>query len=75
MADLRTEGRLDRVKGRIRETWGDLTDDDFDSAKGNAEQLVGTIKEKTGERADAIKQKLDRIFADDDAGNGSAKQA
>lgn len=59
MADLRTEGRWDRIKGRVRSTWGDITDDDIDQARGNMENLLGRIKEKTGESAEEIRRKLD----------------
>jgi uncharacterized protein YjbJ (UPF0337 family) len=69
MADLKTEGRFDRVKGRARSIWGDLTDDDFDKARGNVENLIGRIKEKTGESAEDIRRKLGDIF-DEDNGRG-----
>ena len=34
-----------------------------DQAEGNRDQLVGTIREKTGETVEAIESKLDDIFA------------
>ncbi|MEX1253336.1 MAG: CsbD family protein [Dehalococcoidia bacterium] len=64
MSDLQTDGSLERAKGKIRETWGDVTDDDVASAKGNVEQLVGTIKQKTGEAADSVRQKLSQLMGD-----------
>ena len=66
MADLKTEGRFDRIKGRARAMWGDLTDDDFEKAKGNTENLIGRIKEKTGETAEDIQRKLDDLFAEEE---------
>lgn len=65
MDNLKTEGRLDRIRGRVRETWGDITDDDFDRAQGNTENLIGRIKEKTGDTADDIRRKLDELFDED----------
>jgi uncharacterized protein YjbJ (UPF0337 family) len=65
MSDLQTDGNLERAKGKIRETWGDVTDDDIESARGNMEQLVGTIKQKTGEAADSVREKLSRLLGDD----------
>lgn len=56
--DLKAEGNWDRIKGRIRESWGALTDDDLDRTEGRLEQLVGTIKEKTGESAEKVERKL-----------------
>lgn len=60
------EGRWDQVKGRARQIWGDLTDDDMNVAEGNFEELVGKIKERTGETAEAIHDRLDQEFPDDD---------
>ena len=59
------EGRWDQVKGRARQIWGDLTDDEMDVAEGNFEELVGKIKERTGESAEAIQDRLDQEFPDD----------
>lgn len=59
------EGRWDQVKGRARQIWGDLTDDDLDVAQGNVEELIGRIKERTGESAEAIKERLGKEFPED----------
>jgi uncharacterized protein YjbJ (UPF0337 family) len=59
---LADEGRWQQARGRIRQTWGSLTDDELDSARGSWDRLVGVIKEKTGETADAIDDKLRGYF-------------
>ena len=71
MADLRTEGKIDRIKGRARSIWGDLTDDDFDQARGDTENLIGRIKEKTGETTDEIRRKVNELFDEDEATDAS----
>lgn len=65
--DLKSEGKWDQAKGRIKEAWGALTDDDLDRTEGKFDRLVGTIKEKTGDTADAVERKLHELFdrADD----------
>jgi uncharacterized protein YjbJ (UPF0337 family) len=60
--DLKTEGKWENYKGRIREAWGSLTDDDLERSDGKYEQLVGTIKEKTGEATDKVEAKLKDIL-------------
>ena len=65
MADLKTEGRFDRIRGRVRETWGEVTDDDFDRARGNTENLIGRIKEKTGDTMENIRRRLEEFMDDD----------
>ncbi len=56
------EGRFQDVKGRIKESWGSLTDDDLDRTEGKWDQLVGTIKDKTGETRGQIEEKLQKIL-------------
>jgi uncharacterized protein YjbJ (UPF0337 family) len=55
---LRFEGKWDQMKGRVKETWGSLTDDDLDRTDGKWDQLVGAIKERTGESMEAIESRL-----------------
>lgn len=52
------EGRWDQLKGKVKQTWGDLTDDDLDVAEGNYDELVGRIKERTGETQEQIEERL-----------------
>ena len=59
---LRFEGKFDEYKGRIKEAYGDLTDDDLQKTEGKWDQLVGTIKQKTGHAVDEIEDKLHKIF-------------
>ena len=55
---LKLEGRWDQLKGKAQQTWGDLTDDDVDVAEGEYDQMVGKIKERTGESEAAIRDRL-----------------
>lgn len=52
------EGRWDQLKGKVQQTWGQLTNDDIDVAEGNWDELVGRIKERTGETAEDIETAL-----------------
>jgi len=56
--DLKTEGRWDQLKGRVKEAWGTLTDDEIDQSEGKLDRLIGTIKEKTGETTEAIERRI-----------------
>lgn len=48
------EGNWTQFKGKAREHWGELTDDEVAKAEGNREQLIGLIQEKYGKaRAEA----------------------
>jgi uncharacterized protein YjbJ (UPF0337 family) len=57
---MKWEGRWDQLKGRARQAWGNLTDDDLDVAEGNWEEFVGRIKERTGQTSEQIEEQLSR---------------
>jgi uncharacterized protein YjbJ (UPF0337 family) len=48
------EGSWKQIKGKIREKWGKLTDDDLDQIQGRSERFVGKLQERYGKsQADA----------------------
>jgi uncharacterized protein YjbJ (UPF0337 family) len=53
------EGRWDQLKGKAKQKWGDLTDDDLDVAEGQYDEMVGKIKERTGEQEQDIRRYFD----------------
>lgn len=44
----RIEGNWKQAKGKAKEQWGKLTDDDFDVIGGKRDQLAGKIQERYG---------------------------
>jgi uncharacterized protein YjbJ (UPF0337 family) len=55
------EGKWEQIKGKAKEAWGVLTDDDFKKAEGSLEKLYGVIHEKVGDTKEAIRTKLDQL--------------
>lgn len=54
------QGKWRQIKGKVREKWGNLTDDDLQSAEGSREYLVGKIQERYGRtRAQAEQEVTD----------------
>lgn len=48
------EGKFGQLKGKLKETWGKLTDNDITLYDGKREQFLGKIKEHYGlAKADA----------------------
>jgi uncharacterized protein YjbJ (UPF0337 family) len=52
------QGQWNTLRGRVKERWGQLTDDDLQIQGGNIDQLVGQIQQKTGEGREAIENFL-----------------
>jgi uncharacterized protein YjbJ (UPF0337 family) len=63
---MKLEAQWDDFKGRVKETWGDITDDEIQQVKGRWDQVVAVIKQKTGESMEAIEQKLEDLVETDD---------
>lgn len=59
----RIEGQWKQMKGRVKERWGDLTDDHLERLSGQREQLVGTIQEQYGITRDEAEKQV-RDWAD-----------
>jgi uncharacterized protein YjbJ (UPF0337 family) len=64
------EGKWNEVKGRLKEKWGNLTDDDLVRGEGNVEQLVGVVQQKTGRAREEVERFLDEVVS----GAGSTYQ-
>jgi len=66
------QGNWNEIKGKLRNKWGQLTNDDLQQAHGNVDQLIGLIQRKTGEARSAVEKFLDEATAD---GAGAFSQA
>ncbi|TWU35325.1 hypothetical protein Q31b_54210 [Novipirellula aureliae] len=55
-------GHWNEVKGRLKEHWGQLTEDDLQRAEGSAEQLVGVVQQKTGATRKEVEKFLNNIL-------------
>jgi len=55
------EGNWNQFAGKVKEAWGDLTNDDLDRFEGKLEQLKGHIQERTGESRELIQERIEKI--------------
>lgn len=62
MDNDRIEGKWTEIKGRLRETYGTLTDDELEEARGNREQLEGKLQQRLGKSKDEAREALDSIL-------------
>lgn len=57
------EGNWKQFKGKVKEQWGELTDDNLDRIGGRRDQLAGRIQEVYGISKDEAEKQL-RDFED-----------
>jgi uncharacterized protein YjbJ (UPF0337 family) len=55
------QGSWNGIKGKLKERWGQISDNEWREASGNVDQLVGLIQRKTGEARTQIESFIDRL--------------
>jgi len=55
----RIAGNWKQTKGKIKEKWGQLTDDDLNQIEGKREQLEGAIQQRYGLAKDVARKNVD----------------
>jgi uncharacterized protein YjbJ (UPF0337 family) len=57
------KGNWRQQKGRLKEKWGELTDDDLDRIEGKRDQLLGVLQNRYGRTKDVAEREV-REFED-----------
>ncbi len=53
------QGKWTQLKGKVKEQWGELTDDEIDQLDGKKDQLVGRVQERYGIARDQAERDVD----------------
>ena len=69
------QGNWKQIKGKLREKWGALAEDDVALFNGNVDQLVGKIQQKTGETRQSVERFLEDVSAGGASMAGRANEA
>ncbi|PKQ06737.1 MAG: CsbD family protein [Alphaproteobacteria bacterium HGW-Alphaproteobacteria-12] len=57
------EGNWTQMKGKIKETWGDITDSDLQKIEGKRDRLAGILQERYGKEKEAAEDEIDAWLA------------
>ncbi|MCB1510906.1 MAG: CsbD family protein [Hyphomicrobiaceae bacterium] len=55
----RIEGNWKQFSGKVKEKWGQLTDDEIDQMAGKREQLEGSLQAAYGRSKDQARKEVD----------------
>lgn len=55
----RIEGNWKEIKGKAKQRWGELTDDELDRMEGRRDQLVGAVQKHYGRSRDEAEREVD----------------
>ena len=58
------EGQWKQLRGRIKEAWGELTDDELDQIEGRYDRLAGKLQERYGWSRTRTDEEIDRFLRD-----------
>jgi uncharacterized protein YjbJ (UPF0337 family) len=61
MTNLELKGKWNEVKGKLKQKYGQLTDDDLSFAEGKEDELLGRLQKKLGKSKEALRAEFDTL--------------
>lgn len=61
METLRLKGEWNEVKGKIKQIYGDLTDDDLVYVEGKHDELLGRLQKKLGKSKEELRNFIESL--------------
>ena len=58
MTTLEIKGDWNIIKGKLKQNWASLTDDDLQYADGKKDELCGRIQKRTGETRESVEKAI-----------------
>lgn len=55
------KGNWNIIKGKFKQEYADLTDDDLQYVEGQEDELLGKLQKKTGKTKDQLKKWIDGL--------------
>ncbi len=62
MNKLQMKGNWNIAKGKLKQKWASLTDNDLRFEEGQDEELIGRIQKRTGQTREAVERAIDEAF-------------
>lgn len=61
MTNLELKGRWNEIKGKLKQKYGDLTDDDLTFAEGKEEEMYGRLQTRLGKTKDELRDEISAL--------------
>jgi len=61
MTKLELKGSWNEVKGKLKQKYADLTDDDLTFTEGKDDELLGRLQQKLGRTKDQIRDEISSL--------------
>ncbi len=61
MNKLFAKGNWNTAKGKLKQKYANLTDDDLTYVEGKEDELLGRLQQKTGRTKEELKDEIDKM--------------
>ena len=61
MTTLKMKGQWNEIKGKLKQKYGQLTDDDLMFAEGKDDELLGRLQKKLGRTKENIRKEIESL--------------
>ena len=61
MTDLNLKGKWNELKGKLKQKYGELTDNDLVFAEGKEDELIGRLQKKLGKTKEEIRAEIEKL--------------
>jgi uncharacterized protein YjbJ (UPF0337 family) len=58
---LQIKGSWNEIKGKLKQKYGQLTDDDLSFAAGKEDELVGRLQKKLGKSREDLRTEIEKL--------------
>jgi len=61
MTKLEIKGNWNEIKGKLKQKYADLTDDDLTFAEGKEEEMLGRLQQRLGKSKEDIRRDIEAL--------------
>jgi len=61
MTNLQFKGSWNEAKGKLKQKYGQLTDDDLTFAQGKDDELLGRLQQKLGKSKEELRKEIEKL--------------
>jgi uncharacterized protein YjbJ (UPF0337 family) len=61
MTKLQLKGNWNEIKGKLKQKYGKLTDNDLAFAEGKDDELLGRLQQRLGKTKDEIRREIEAL--------------
>ena len=61
MDKLSFKGNWNEIKGKLKQKYGNLTDDDLTFLEGKEDELLGRLQQRTGRTRQELREEIEKI--------------